>query len=220
MGQTEVLVGKEKTMTVKEIVEGKHFLTENFDELGDIVAQLRGSGWKIALTQGVYDMLHIGHARYLAEARATADVLIVGVDSDELTRQMKGPNRPYDEFPDRSELLLHLASVNIIARRDLGQDKYDLIRLVKPDVLVMSKTTDTFTQVDMENLQPFCGEIRHLEAKAATTTTARILRIKHEEGENLNGLGTEIDALVGHLGDGVKSLIRDRVAALTLGGKK
>ena len=67
----------------------------DFDDLVKIVRQLKEGGFKIALTRGVYDMFHVGHGRYLASARPHGDVLIVGVDSDELTRSMRGPQQTF-----------------------------------------------------------------------------------------------------------------------------
>jgi cytidyltransferase-like protein len=151
---------------------------KGYDELGVLVQLLRTGGFRIALTQGVYDMFHIGHGRYLAEASSCGDVLIVGVDSDELTRQMKGDDRPFDTFNERVELLAMLSFVHIIAKRDVGEHKYDLIKQVRPDVLVMSKTTRSFGEEDLAALNEHCGEIKYLEARAATSTTAKLRRLK------------------------------------------
>lgn len=175
--------------TLKDVLQArcclKDKLINDFAELTDIVEQLKKGGFKVVLTQGVYDMFHVGHGRYLAEAQSFGDILIVGVDSDELTRQMKGPSRPFDCFEERVEILSMLNSVNIITRRDIGQHKYDLIKLVRPDILVMSKTTSSFTEEDKEALNRFCGKIEHLEAKAATSTTAKTLRLMTEGAEGL-----------------------------------
>ncbi|MBN2093821.1 MAG: adenylyltransferase/cytidyltransferase family protein [Candidatus Zambryskibacteria bacterium] len=175
--------------TLKSILQGENRLDDkyipNFEDLKNIVQQLKEGGWRIALTQGVWDMFHVGHGRYLAEARSYGDILIVGVDSDELTRKMKGPKRPFDIFEERIEVLSMLSSVNVITRRDTDQDKYDLIKLVRPDVLIMSKTTSSFTDQDKKELSAFCGEIKHLEAKAATSTTAKTLRLMSDGVEGL-----------------------------------
>jgi D-glycero-beta-D-manno-heptose 1-phosphate adenylyltransferase len=175
--------------TLKNVLQGNCLQDKYIPDFGDltkIVQQLKDGGFTIALTQGVYDMFHVGHGRYLAEARSYGDVLIVGVDSDELTRAMKGPSRPFDVFEERIEILSMLASVSIIARRDVGQHKYDLIKLVHPDVLIMSKTTSSFTSEDREELEgKFCGQIKHLDAKAATSTTAKMLRLMSEGAQGL-----------------------------------
>lgn len=172
-----------KTIINGTCLEDKYIA--NYDDLKRIIRQFKEGGFKISMTQGVYDMFHVGHGRYLREARSYGDILIVGVDSDELTREMKGPNRPFDTFPERIEVLSMLGFVNIIAKRDVGQHKYDLIKLVEPDVLIMSKTTKSFDDEDITALTPFCGEIVHLEAKAAKTTTAKMLRIMTEGAQSL-----------------------------------
>lgn len=182
--------------TLKSILQGSCLedkFIENFKDLTKIVQQLKDGGFKISLTQGVFDMFHVGHGRYLAEAREHGDVLIVGVDSDELTRQMKGPTRPFDTFLERIEILSMLASVSIITRRDVDQHKYDLIKLVQPDVLIMSQTTSSFAQADKDALSEYCGTIKHLEARAATTTTAKVLRLMTEGAQ---GLAVRIQAAV------------------------
>lgn len=177
--------------TVKSILEATHRVAEkyveNYDVLAAHVRVLKESGYRVVLTQGVYDMFHVGHGRYLADARECGDFLIVGVDSDELTRSMKGPDRPFDTFDQRIELLAMLSFVNIIAKRDLGQHKYDLIKLVRPDILVMSQTTHSFTDDDKSALEEYCGEIKHLEARAATSTTAKLRRLKIDGARELAG---------------------------------
>ena len=159
-------------------VQGKYVVEP--ERLNALIKVLKEEDYKICLTQGVYDMFHPGHGRYLRAAAEFGDILIVGVDSDELTREMKGPTRPFDSFNERAEMLSMLGFVNIIVKRDVGQDKYDLIKLVQPDVLVMSKTTKTFGDEDIAALSSFCGKIEHLEPQASTSTTAKMRRMKVE----------------------------------------
>lgn len=158
---------------------------QDFAELAAIVKLAKESGFRVVLTQGVYDMFHSGHARYLADAKSRGDILIVGVDSDELTREMKGENRPFDSFEERIELLSHLASVNIITRRHTDQHKYDLMKLVHPDVLVISQTTATILEEDRQAFNEFSGELVNLERKSATTTTAKFRRLQIEGAQAL-----------------------------------
>ncbi len=180
------------TQTVKSILEADVDLRSkyvlNFEELRELVNVAKSAGYTIVLTQGVYDMWHVGHGRYLLEASSFGDILIVGVDSDELTRQMKGDNRPFDGFDERIEVLSMLSFVNIVTRRDVDQHMYDLIKLVEPDVLVMSKTTKSFTEKDKEVLAEFCGRIEHLEPKAppeSISTTAKVARLHREGAQSL-----------------------------------
>lgn len=180
--------------TVKSILAGGFELTNKFipdyKELDYIVSRFKDSGYAIVLTQGVWDMFHVGHSRYLKAARSFGDVLVVGVDSDALTREMKGPDRPFDTFEDRAELLAGLSFVNILTRRDVSQHQYDLIKIVRPNVLVMSKTTSSFTDQDKTALAEHCGRIEHLEAQAppaSTSTTAKIKRLQLRGAQELAG---------------------------------
>ncbi len=88
-------------------------------ELKTVVQDLKRMGYRIVLTQGVYDMIHEGHARYLEKALSYGDVLIVGVDSDELTRSRKGPDRPVVPEKERIQMLAHLRHVSILTIREI-----------------------------------------------------------------------------------------------------
>ena len=197
--------------TVKSIVEtgfvleGKY--VPDYKDLGRLVKLFREGGYTIVLTQGVWDMYHVGHSRYLIKARSFGDVLIVGVDSDELTRKMKGDDRPYDDFNDRAELLAGFGFLNIITRRDVGDHKYRLIKLVKPDVLLMSKTTKSFSLKDKAALEKYCGRIEYLEAQAppaSTSTTAKIRRLRLGGAQELAGqINRAVESVVvNYLGGG------------------
>jgi D-beta-D-heptose 7-phosphate kinase/D-beta-D-heptose 1-phosphate adenosyltransferase len=170
-------------------LDGKYI--PDFDSLEAVVKLLRDSGYSIVLTMGVYDMFHVGHKRYLEAASKLGDVLIVGVDSDELTREMKGhidPNRPFDTFETRIEMLAALSFIKIVTRRHNDRHIDDLIKTVSPDVLVISKTTSTFTDEKVAEIGLFCKKIEHLDAQAdpnVTSTTAKLRRLKAEGGREL-----------------------------------
>lgn len=96
----------------------------------------RGAGQRIVFTNGVFDILHPGHVRYLAEARRLGDVLIVGVNSDRSARaQGKGPDRPIHPEHERAEVLDALAVVDGVVVFD-EDTPHDIIAVVQPDVLV------------------------------------------------------------------------------------
>ena len=113
-------------------------------ELKQLVEQFKKEGLKVVLTQGVYDLLHEGHALYLEVAKSYGDILIVGVDSDELTRMRKGPNRPIVPQEERIKMLIHLRHVDVVTLREADQDIGELIRLIQPDTLVTSTSTEDF----------------------------------------------------------------------------
>lgn len=147
------------------------------DQVADLVLKLRAEGKKIVLTQGVFDLPHRGHIRYLKKAKSYGDILIVGIDSDALTRERKGPKRPIVEEAERIEVISELKSVDYITMRDVGPDINALTKIIKPDVLIISNTTGDYK--DYENrmrtlVGEYCGDIVCLEPQAATSTTTRI----------------------------------------------
>ncbi|MFQ6131845.1 MAG: D-glycero-beta-D-manno-heptose 1-phosphate adenylyltransferase [Armatimonadota bacterium] len=103
--------------------------------LSEVVARLRAQGRRIALTNGCFDLLHVGHVRYLTQARRLADVLVVGLNSDDSVRRLKGPARPLTEAGDRAETLAALAAVDyvVIFEEDTA---IPLLEEVAPDVYV------------------------------------------------------------------------------------
>jgi len=137
-----------------------------------VVKQLRAKKQKIVLTQGSFDLVHIGHARYCDMARDYGDVLIVGVDSDEKVRQRKGPNRPIVPEDERMEMLTHLRSVDYVVLKEAGETKFNLIKLIKPDVLIA--TAQTYDEKTIKELEKICGKVVVLEPMATTSTTAKI----------------------------------------------
>lgn len=175
--------------TVKHILESKSHLNQrfikNYKELNKLVKTFKQMGYKVVLTQGVYDLIHEGHAAYLEAAKSLGDVLIVGVDSDELTRKRKGPQRPIVPQRERVKMLVHLRHVDIVTLREAHHGIGDLIRLVKPDVLVVSKSTTDFTYEMAKEYGDVCGEIVSMVPQATTTTSARIRNLTIEGAEEL-----------------------------------
>ena len=163
-----------------------HRFIRDLDVLDKTVARLKKKGKKIVLTQGVWDLLHEGHAKYLEAAKAYGDVLVVGLDSDALTRFRKGPNRPIVPERERVEMLTHLRHVDIVAIRDVDHDIGHLVRLVKPDVLVTSTSTADF-QEDLKagTYRDFCKKIVTLPPQATTHTSARVRNLTIEGVEKL-----------------------------------
>lgn len=155
-------------------------------ELSALVKDLKGQGLKIVLTQGVYDLIHEGHALYLEAAKSHGDVLVVGVDSDELTKIRKGPNRPIVPQAERVKMLTHLRHVDIVTIREANQDIGALIKLVKPDVLITSSSTADFKQdLGKGTYNKYCGKIVILPPQATTSTTARIRNLTIDGAEKL-----------------------------------
>ena len=119
-------------------------------------------------------MLHEGHAKYLEQALSYGDILIVGVDSDELTRLRKGPSRPVVPQGERLQMLAHLRHVHILTLREAKHGLGKLIETVRPDVLITSSTTGDFGRREIAIYKKICGKIVTLPPQAATSTTARV----------------------------------------------
>ncbi|MEX0748609.1 MAG: adenylyltransferase/cytidyltransferase family protein [Candidatus Saccharimonadales bacterium] len=160
-------------------------LIADFETLSEFLTLLRADNHKIVLTQGVYDLIHEGHAKYLEMAKSYGDILIVGIDSDELTRKRKGKSRPIVPEKERIEMLVHLRHVDLVFLRQLDHDIGDLIRAVKPDILVTSSSTGDFPDDLKKEYEEHCGQIVTLTPQSTTSTTARIRRLTIDGAEQL-----------------------------------
>jgi rfaE bifunctional protein nucleotidyltransferase chain/domain len=103
------------------------------EEAARRVAEWRGRGRRVVLANGCFDLLHVGHVRYLNAARGLGDALVVGLNSDASVRRLKGPGRPVMPADERAELIGALAAVDLVVVFD--EDRADaLIALLRPDV--------------------------------------------------------------------------------------
>jgi rfaE bifunctional protein nucleotidyltransferase chain/domain len=105
------------------------------DELLDERARLRAAGQRLVFTNGVFDILHVGHVRYLEQARALGDALVVAINSDASVRELKGAGRPLIDEDERAEILAALRAVSYVSVFDDVSPR-SLIAELLPDVLV------------------------------------------------------------------------------------
>jgi rfaE bifunctional protein nucleotidyltransferase chain/domain len=103
------------------------------EELVRLVAEARRGGKSVALANGLFDLLHVGHLRYLEAASEEADVLVVAVNADASARALKGPDRPVVPEAERAELIAGLACVSLVTVFD-ERDVVPLLRAIRPDV--------------------------------------------------------------------------------------
>ena len=136
-----VVVGKlgSATASIEEINSLKTPPIDNKiktkDEISQIVKELKKENKKIVFTNGCFDILHRGHISYLQKAKELGDILIVGLNSDESVKRLKGNSRPINSFEDRAYMLAALSSTDYIV--GFSEDTpYNLIKAVKPDILV------------------------------------------------------------------------------------
>ena len=151
-------------------------IISSYAKLPSLVKQYRTDGKKIVLTQGTFDLIHIGHARYLEEAKQHGDVLFVGVDSDEKVRQRKGPDRPVVPEEERAEMLTYFRSVDHVVIKPVLEEKWSLLKIIKPDVLIA--TRETYSDAQIKELEKLCGKVVVLEPMATTSTSAKIRRVQ------------------------------------------
>ncbi|MCK4918170.1 MAG: adenylyltransferase/cytidyltransferase family protein [Candidatus Pacebacteria bacterium] len=178
-----------KQITIKEILDNNTPLEKRFikdlSQLEIIVKLLKESNYRIVLTQGVWDLLHIGHAAYLEKAKSYGDILIVGVESDALTKKRKGPSRPVVPEKERVGIVSHLRSVDILVMQNNLNDLDALRKVIKPDVYIMSKTTKDLNKSRIEQIKKYCKEVIALEPQATTSTTARVRTLMIEGAQKL-----------------------------------
>src|ERR1051326_13571 len=104
-----------------------------WDRLREMLEAARKEGKRVVTTNGVFDLLHIGHVRYLQQSRALGDVLVVGINTDRCTRNLKGPLRPFLPEIERAELLAALACVDYVTFFDEPTPEM-LLDFLKPDI--------------------------------------------------------------------------------------
>jgi D-beta-D-heptose 7-phosphate kinase/D-beta-D-heptose 1-phosphate adenosyltransferase len=146
------------------------------------LAAHRRAGRRIVFTNGVFDLLHPGHVRYLRAAKRLGDVLVVGLNSDRSVRRLaKGPGRPLVRARDRAEVLAALEMVDYVTI--FGQDTpYELIRATRPDVLVKGGdwTVDRIVGADLVLARG--GTVKSLRFAPGYSTTALVERVTAAAG--------------------------------------
>jgi D-beta-D-heptose 7-phosphate kinase/D-beta-D-heptose 1-phosphate adenosyltransferase len=159
-------------------------LVASLPKLEALVEHLKGIGLKVVLTSGSFDLVHLGHVKYLAKAKELGDVLIVGVDGDAKIRARKGEDRPMVPQDERLEMLAHQRPVDLIYLKEDAEPRWALIKAVRPDVLVLS-TDHSYDERELTELGELCGEVRVLERQASVTTSERIRQLYMHLGEQL-----------------------------------
>lgn len=143
------------------------------------VREARSAGKRVVFTNGVFDILHPGHVRYLQAARAHGDLLIVGLNSDASVRRNKGPRRPINPEDERAEVLAALACVDAVSIFD-DDTPADIIRRVQPDILVKGADWPTDQIVGRDTVEARGGRVILEPVEQGYSTTALIDRIKGE----------------------------------------
>jgi rfaE bifunctional protein nucleotidyltransferase chain/domain len=159
-------------------------LIPTLEEMTRTVTHLKGLGYRVVLTSGSFDLIHLGHVKYLGRAKELGDVLAVGVDSDAKIRRRKGEDRPMVPEGERLELLAHQRPVDLIFLKEDGEARWALIKAVQPDVLVLT-ADHSYSEEDLEGLSELCGRIEVIERQTSVTTSERIRQMYMHLGERL-----------------------------------
>ena len=145
------------------------------EELNILLENLKGK--KIVFTNGCFDILHIGHAKYLKESKKFGDILIVGVNSDSSVKKLKGPNRPINNEIDRALLLNELKSVDYVVIFE-EESPINLLNIIKPDIYTKGADYTLETLPEAPTVLKNGGRvefIKFVEGKSTTNVVKNIL---------------------------------------------
>ncbi|PIZ18489.1 MAG: D-glycero-beta-D-manno-heptose 1-phosphate adenylyltransferase [Deltaproteobacteria bacterium CG_4_10_14_0_8_um_filter_43_12] len=144
---------------------------EDRKDLKKVVERLKKEGKRVVFTNGCFDLIHVGHTRYLQEARKLGDVLIVGVNSDRSVRRIKGKKRPVIPEEERAEVLSALQCVDFVVIFH-EPDPLNIISLLKPDVLVKGGDWGEDAIIGREVVESIGGKVVRIpEIKGASTSS-------------------------------------------------
>jgi rfaE bifunctional protein nucleotidyltransferase chain/domain len=148
------------------------------EELIQVTAREKRGGRRVVFTNGCFDLLHPGHVRCLAAARALGDVLVVAINSDQSVRGNKGPERPLVNERDRAEVLAALASVDYVTIFDEPTPR-ELISRVLPNVLVKGADWAPDQVAGREEVEAAGGRVASVPVAAGYSTTNLVQRIRN-----------------------------------------
>jgi rfaE bifunctional protein nucleotidyltransferase chain/domain len=160
-------------------------------EATTLAREVQTRGGTVVFTNGVFDLLHPGHVRYLQQARALGDCLIVAINSDRSVRAYKGPARPIVPEAERAEVLLALEPVDCVVVFD-EETPHAIIGLVQPDVLVKGADWGPSHIVGRDVVEARGGRVVRVELAPGFSTTELVRRAREgTEGGGGNGFTTE-----------------------------
>jgi D-beta-D-heptose 7-phosphate kinase/D-beta-D-heptose 1-phosphate adenosyltransferase len=147
------------------------------DEAAEFAARIQRRGGKVVFTNGVFDLLHPGHVRYLQDARALGNALIVAVNSDRSVRSNKGPDRPISPEHERAEVLLALASVDAAVIFD-EDTPHAIVSRIQPDILVKGADWGEHDIVGRDVVETRGGRVVRIELSPGHSTTELIRKAR------------------------------------------
>ena len=148
----------------------------SIEELARALELDRREGKKIVTTNGIFDVLHVGHARYLKAARALGDVLVVCVNTDACTKKLKGETRPFVPELERAELVASLACVSYVALFD-DLTPALILSMIRPDIHVKGGDYQIEQMPETEVVRRYGGEVVLIQFEEGHSTTGLTERI-------------------------------------------
>jgi|TARA_B100001750_G_scaffold21575_1_gene14527 D-beta-D-heptose 7-phosphate kinase/D-beta-D-heptose 1-phosphate adenosyltransferase len=149
-------------------------------QLKNIITKIRDckkNSQKIVFTNGVFDILHVGHTRYLSEASTLGDILVIGINSDNSVKELKGPSRPINKLEDRGLILSELKVVDYVISFE-EQTPLNLIKSIMPDVLVKGGDYTIEDVVGAREVIKNGGKVEILDFHPGHSSTHYINQIK------------------------------------------
>ena len=143
----------------------------------EIINRTKAERKKIVFTNGCFDLLHVGHIRYLAQAKRLGDFLIIGLNSDSSVKELKGENRPINSFEDRATLLSAIESVDLVIMFE-EQTPENLIKDIVPDILVKGGDYNIEDIVGYQTVMQNGGQVKTLSFYDGYSSTNYINKIK------------------------------------------
>jgi len=178
---TATVTRKELALALKQATEDTALKHKTLDELADISKKLRKSRKRIVLTNGCFDLLHVGHIKLFSASKQLGDVLIVAIDDDDAVRRLKGANRPVISSAERVGILSALNSVDyvvVFAASELEK----VIEAVRPDVLTKGSNYDWEEVQGRQLVEKFGGRVELIPITADISSTKIINNIKQKDG--------------------------------------
>ena len=143
----------------------------------EIINRIKAERKKIVFTNGCFDLLHVGHVRYLAQAKKLGDFLIIGLNSDSSVKELKGEDRPINSFEDRATLLSAIESVDLVIMFE-EQTPENLIKDIVPDILVKGGDYNIEDIVGYQTVMQNGGQVKTLSFYNGYSSTNYINKIK------------------------------------------
>ncbi len=178
-----IVVGKFGTATLtldelKSSFNGTNSKIKTREELTKIVQELKTKGKKIVTTNGIYDLLHVGHTQLLRTAKSFGDILILAINTDASTKRFKGPKRPINNENDRTELVANLSTVDYVILFDEDTPE-ELLNQLKPDIHVKGGDYKESDLPESKTVQRHGGKIKIVKLVEGKSSTKLIEKIQN-----------------------------------------